>query len=103
MEYETTEHAVRSCLEAVSVWQWIYNHGICILDNSMEFKDDGDEWVMKFVIIMWYIWKWQNAGCFNSSNTIPADKPNFLLRRFSNICSALKLDELWGREGKEPI
>jgi len=62
MEYETTEHALRSCPEAASVWQWFHSQGMGKLDDHLDFKnwvkqnilnnELGEDWGMKFATII---------------------------------------------------
>jgi len=101
MEYETTDHVLRSCPEAATVWQWFHSTGMGKFDSQLPFN----EWaklnilgkdLMKVVTTMWYIWKWRTLVCFNGVDTIPNDKPKFLLGQFHEILDALAMEDLRG-------
>ena len=54
---------------------------------------EDSKWPAKFVITLWFIWKWRCAACFGSTENIPTEKGLFLCDKFQEILQALESDE----------
>ena len=98
--HESVQHVLRDCPEANITWQAILAKGSGRLEANLNFKEwflmnicdqgkDGN-WPTKFLITMWYIWKWRNGVCFNATEQIPRDKVAFLLCKFDEVVEALR-------------
>ena len=68
---EDTENILRTCSEAMVIWQYSWgldlgkeglerNSKYWIVCNMIDTKVD-DTWPVKFMIIVWYLWKWRNG------------------------------------------
>ena len=99
---EDLEHIFRGCSNAKEIWQELENEGVHCLGFDMDFHGwlqrnllephaDSD-WATKFAIIIWYIWKWRCARCFERPETIPIEKGKFLCSQFHHIIRALTTD-----------
>ncbi|KAJ8451425.1 hypothetical protein Cgig2_017816 [Carnegiea gigantea] len=98
---ESVIHALRDCPQARDVWRWLAIQGMCSLASSascnawvelnVRTMHSDEEWPTKFLITMWYIWKWRNARCFHQEGDIPAEKGGFVLTRFKDIIYAFQM------------
>ena len=102
-ELEDLEHISRSCPNARAVWQELSIEGLCYTAGEEEFSKwvrqnlhgthDDPDWSTKFMITLWYIWKWRCKQCFNTDDESPREKGTFLLHKSSEILNALHQDD----------
>jgi len=84
---ESVIHNLRDCPQAQDVWRWLVIQDMCSLalstscnawiELNVRTMHNDREWPTKFLITMWYIWKWLNARCFHRKGDIPASKGSF--------------------------
>ena len=49
-------------------------------------------WSIKFLITLWYIWKWRCAQCLGGEEEVPKEKGIFLQTKFREVLHALHRD-----------
>ena len=102
-EVEDLDHLLRSCPNAIEAWQGLQPQGVTgstnneglygwIQHNITRTHEDPD-WPTKFLVTMWYIWKWRCMHCFGTRGEVPREKDLFLLAKFREIITALNQDE----------
>lgn len=102
-DVEDLEHILRNCPKAKEVWHDLHVYGVMDLAGEESFQQwlqqnlrlprDDLEWPTKFMITVWYLWKWQCAYCLGNMEVIPRDKGLFLISKFREVISALRQDE----------
>ncbi|KAJ8441385.1 hypothetical protein Cgig2_009093 [Carnegiea gigantea] len=55
----------------------------------------NSQWPIKFVTIVWWLWRWRNERCFGRASNIPSDKLRFLFERFQEAIKAISLETKW--------
>jgi len=63
------------------------------IQQNLSGNHDNPDWATKFGIILWYIWKWRCASCFEAIKGIPKEKEVFLLHKFWEVIQALAIDD----------
>ena len=100
---EDVEHVLRLCPEARHIWQTLAMQGLGQLGTDLNFEDwfrlnisnvggDGD-WPSKFLITLWYIWKWRNIVCFEGTNLSVHGKVRLLLSMYTEHLEALQSED----------
>ena len=86
---EGSEHILRRCPSARQVWTSLKDKKMDYLQDDLDFTEwffhhargvhEDANWATKFIITLWYIWKWRCTAQFNTTEEIPFDKGEFLL------------------------
>ena len=97
---EDLDHILRQSPNAQVTWQVLEKAGMrCVasdtglqewIQQNIRRTHEDPEWPEKFVITMWYIWKWRCALCFDNAGEIPVEKGEFLVTKFREILNALE-------------
>ncbi|KAJ8420951.1 hypothetical protein Cgig2_010780 [Carnegiea gigantea] len=109
---EDSEHILRFCLKARDVWASLKAIGLDFVFDELNFMEwlihnirgsyaDRD-WSTKFLMTLWYLWKWRCLTCLNDSRDIPRSKGKFLLVRFTEIIRAFEKEDLTRKRNQEP-
>ena len=56
-------------------------------------KSEDRNWPTKFLIMLWYIWKWRNGVCFEGTSLNVQDKVGFLLSKYKEHIAAIHCEE----------
>jgi len=99
---EDLDHLFRTCSAAQSVWQELRVRALHPLASEGNFHSwlhcnlqtphDDPAWAMKFMVTLWYIWKWRCARCLGDPLDLPRYIGQFLLSKFRQVELALKQD-----------
>jgi len=99
-ELEDLEHILRSCPKAREVWQELRIEGLRYIAGEEEFSKwirqnlqrthDDPDWSTKFMITLWYIWKWRCSYSFNADEENPREKGKLLLNKFRETLHVLQ-------------
>lgn len=102
-EKEDVEHTIRSCPAAAAVWRSINAEEITGMSSSMDFegwlytnltgKPGGQKRKQRsarFVITIWWIWKWRNDYIFNGTKKEVKEKIEWLQKQFKEIEAVLE-------------
>ena len=110
-EMEDLDHLLRRCPQAVGMWHALQAKGLYYLASdatchqwvqlNMRGAHEDPDWPTKFMITVWYLWKWRCALSLGQSETIPSDKIGFLLNKFRKILYALQQDSQGPTSGKD--
>jgi len=101
-EVEDLDHLLRYCPNATGAWQAIQQQGsyssandeglhVWLRQNIIGAHEDLD-WLTKFLITVWYIWKWRCVHCFDAMEGVRREKDLFLSIKFKDILNALSQD-----------
>ena len=101
-EEEDLNHVLRFCTNATRTWQSTQSptvigtesfEGITAwLQHNLAHQLEDPNWPTKFLITLWYIWKWRCMICFGSQDDIPMERHHFLTAQFWDILNALSRD-----------
>ena len=58
----------------------------------MKDNEQDETWPTKYLIILWYIWKWRNGACFDRTAYIPHHKTHYLLEKCEELIQAIHKD-----------
>jgi len=108
--YEDVDHVFRLCPRASAIRQFFTSINLGTKGYNGEFhtwlllnlKDTEQEvtWPAKFLLILWYIWKWRNGVCFDRTTFIPHHKIQFLLEKCDEVIRALIKEAQDSRKGE---
>ena len=97
-EVEDLVHIFRECPKAKEVWRGLqarglrYTAGSASLQEWIYINSLGDhedpKWQTKFLLTVWYLWKWRCSFCFTESADVPRDKCGLLTKRFQEVIQA---------------
>jgi len=98
-EVEDLNHIFRRCPRAHEVWSSGQFPGFSPLAGDVNFlhwvnwnlraQQEDTEWPRKFLLTVWYIWKWRCARCFGEEDTVPREIGYFLASKFREVSLAL--------------
>ena len=99
---EDLNHVFRDCPNATLTWQALQSHNPFGTDSNesrevwlkknLTQQLGVPNWPTKFLITLWYIWKWRCKTCFGSQEEIPRERNLFLTAQFREIIRVLSLD-----------
>ena len=99
---ENLDHLLRKCPNAHNTWQELEVVGMHCTARDAGFENwlyqnisghhENPEWAERFVITLWFIWKWRCKYCFDSEDTIPLARGQYLMAKFREIQDALHRD-----------
>ena len=98
---ENTLHILRECPVAKILWrklgvqveavQWKVNLKTWFAVNFRGADMlNSEEWSRMFTVTCWWLWKWRNERCFQTSPKIPVDQRSFIFARVRQIDLAMK-------------
>ena len=83
-EEEDLDHVLRFCTNATMTWQAIHSHNVpgaesnegrsTWLQHNLFNQLEDPNWPTKFLITLWYIWKWRCMICFGSEGDISRER-----------------------------
>jgi len=97
--YEDIDHVLRMCPKAKDIWRFFARLNLgkrgydadfrsWFLANLTDMQQDETR-LTKYLVILWYIWKWRNGACLGRTNYIPLHKFHYLMEKCDKVLQAL--------------
>ena len=81
------------------VWKSLATKGLSQLGGHLSLEDwimsnlcnktEDSYWPTKFLVTLWYIWKWRNGVCFEGKRIHVQDRVEFLLGKYKEHLTAI--------------